>query len=126
MIEIIAIPEGSSFFELTLDGQSIKIDIYYSKSKDRFLMDIENRNLKRKSIGIVINTGLDLLSAAGRIGLQALVLLSTPKAGFEAGIENFDLGNLQLIYMDLETYDEIILLGGSSRKQWIEQSINEF
>lgn len=126
MIEKINIPVGSSFFETNLDGESIIISMYYSKISDRYIMDIENKRLNRKTTGIQMNVGVDLLNQSGRIGLQALVLASAPKPEFEASLINFE-ENLKLLYMDLITYDNMVLgNGGTSRRQWIEQTPNAF
>ncbi len=123
MIEFISIPSGSSFFETVLDGDAIRIDLYYSRSEDRYKMDVENKRLKRVAVGLAVNVGVDLLALAGRLGLQALVLVSMPQPRLEGSLSNF-ASSLQLAYMDLQTYNEIVLQGGFSRDQWIEQTPN--
>jgi len=123
MIELITIPSGSSFFETTLGGNAVRIDIYYSKSTGRYLMDVENKRLNRVSYGITLNVGVDLLGASGRLGLQSLVLVSFPSPRLEASLDNFPQ-NMQLVYMDLDTYNEFVLEGGFSRQQWIEPTPN--
>jgi len=124
MIQIINIPENSSFFETSLDGESVRIDLYYSKTADRYLMDVENRRMKRKVTGLILNTGTDMLSCAGRLGLQVLMLVSLPQPSLEGSIQNFKSG-LKLVYMDLATYSDFALHGGETRQQWIEQTPND-
>ena len=123
MIEVITVPPLSSFFETTLDGDAVRIDLSYSKSTGRYIMDVENKRLGRKSLGLPLNVGVDMLGASGRLGLQALVLVSSPTPRLEASFDNFENG-MQLVYMDIKTYNDIVLDGGFSRQQWIEETPN--
>lgn len=117
MIEIIEIPKETSFLETVLDGFLIRFDFYYVKRIDRFVMDIENKTNGEKAFGITMNTGIDLLTASGRLGLQVLALVSIPKPNLEGGLLNFAT-DTKLVYMDLNTYDNAALKGGVSRMQW--------
>jgi len=123
MIHIITIPENSSFFETSLGGETVRIDLYYSKTSDRYLMDIENKRMKRKSVGLPVNVGVDLLESSGHLGLEALMLVSMPQPLLEGSLSNYSEG-LKLVYMDLATYSELVLQGGTSRQQWVEQTPN--
>lgn len=120
MASIININRLTSNYNLVLDSEEISIRLYYSRHADRWLLDISNRRLNTSSLGIVVNTGTDLLTGSGRLGLQALVAVSFPDFGNEATIENFAV-NVQLVYMTLKEYDQFRFGGlGSVRTQWIE------
>jgi len=108
MITYINVSKRSTDYEVGLDGFSVELNIYYSKFADRWLMDVENRSNQQKVKGIVMNVGIDLLSTAGRLGLQVLILISLPKPGIEASFENFGEG-VQLAHMTLEEYDAYVL-----------------
>lgn len=118
MAEIIQLDKLTSTYTLRIGGEQIGIRIYYSKTMDRWIMDISNARLGTSSNGILINTGEDLLSQSGRIGLEVLIAVSTPEPLLEATIENFS-ENVVLIYMTLKEFNEMYYDGSALiRKRW--------
>lgn len=124
MIQIIEIPDNSSFFETSLGGETVRFDLYYSKTLDRYLMDVENKRLARKAVGLAVNTGVDLLTLAGHLGLEALMLISMPQPLLDGTLINVSSKATKLVYMDLQTYSEIVLQGGITRQKWDEITPN--
>lgn len=124
MILFFKLNKLSNYFETDVDGSRIKITYYYSQVADRWIMDVENKRLDRKIEGVVMNVGVDLLATAGFLGLQALVLISFPEPRKEASFENFS-ESVRFAYMDLETYNDILLDGEVSRVQWIIPTPNK-
>ena len=124
MMQIIRIPDGSSFFEVSLGGEVSKIDMYYSKSQDRYIMDIENKRTGDKAEGLPVNVGVDILSSAGRVGLEVLMAVSAPQPLLEASLENIENGGIILVYMDIQTYEDTVLHGGQFRQKWLVNTPN--
>lgn len=108
MITYINVSKRSTIYEIGLEGFSIELNIYYSKSSDRWLLNVINRSNQQRVSGIVMNVGIDMLAIAGRLGLQSLILISLPKTGLEADFENFGEG-VVLAYMTIEEYDAYVL-----------------
>ena len=118
MAEIIQLDKLTSTYTVRIGGEQIGIRIYYSKTLDRWIMDISNPRLGTESNGILINTGEDLLSQSGRIGLEVLVAVSTPEPLLEATIENFS-EKVLLIYMTLQEYNDSYYDGTALiRERW--------
>lgn len=116
----ITITNLSSTYNIELDGEDINLRIFYDRTVARWVMDIENVRLDRRVFGIVMNTGADLLSGAGKLGLQVLTPVSMPEPNLEADIDNFP-GNIRLIYMTFEEYDLYRYSGrGVKRVQWFD------
>lgn len=118
MAEIIKLDNTTSIYNLRIGGEKIEIRMYYSKTADRWAMDISNSRLGTESNGILINTGEDLLSQSGRIGIEVLVAVSTPEPLLEATIDNFS-EKVILIYMTLEEFNNSYYNGEAViRKKW--------
>ena len=123
MPKIIEIGDLSSTYNLQLDGEDLTMRLYYSLTADRWIMDLTNNRLETTVKGVVINTGTDLLSGAGHLGLQALVALSFPDPSHEATIENFST-NVKMIYLTLQEYNDFRFGGlGHIRTQWIQDRV---
>jgi len=118
MAEIIKLDKATSIYNLRIGGEQIALRIYYSKTKDRWAMDISNARLGTESNGILINTGEDLLSQSGRIGLEVLIAVSTPEPLLEATIENFS-EKVILAYMTLDEFNNSYYDGNAViREKW--------
>jgi len=110
-IQTIPLNSRVNFFETPIEGYQIKIFKWFDLTLSRWEMNIENLTLNQSLYGVVMNQGVDLLVAAGHLDLQAMVLVNlTPQIGLEASSTNLGT-ELILFYMDLETYDEIVLQG---------------
>ena len=119
MAKIIEVSNLTSTYNLQLDGEDLTMRLYYSRTADRWVMDLTNNRVEESVKGVVINTGTDLLSGAGRLGLQALVALSFPNQKNEASIDNFST-NVKMVYLTLEEYNDFRFGGiGHIRTQWI-------
>jgi len=103
-MKIISLFKSASSQRVQLDGKSIVFTLYYSSEFDRWLADIENEDSGEKVFSIVLNEGEDVLTASGRIGLEALVPVSVPERGFEADFENF-LNKVIMVYMTIDEYN---------------------
>ena len=122
MMVFVTVHTGATFYEVNLDGQPLKMKVYYCLDQDRYLMDLENTRMGKFAKGVVLNVGLDMLAPFGRLGLQCLVPVSFPAPRLEASSENFET-RIRLVYMDITTYDDIIYgsdLVSPSKIQWKE------
>ncbi len=111
IIQILPMSSVVQFFDTQLEAYQVRIWQSWNRSLGRWMLDIENQTLGMKSYGIVMNQGTDMLNQSGRLDLQALVLTNMSRiVGLEAEADT--LGDaLQLVYMDLDTYNEFILQG---------------
>lgn len=94
----------TSINEIVLEGQVYAIRLYYNLPSERWAMDIENNTTGEISNGIFVNTGEDILSSSGHLGLQALVPIAFPGVEKPATLDDF-LNAVVLIYMTLDEYN---------------------
>lgn len=110
MAEVIQIGKISSIYAVNIGGENITLKLYYIRNVDRWAMDISNSRNGTSSNGILINTGENLLSQCGRIGLEVIVAISTPEQLLEATIDNFS-EKVVLVYMTYEEYNDLAFDG---------------
>ena len=106
MMQFISIRKLPTFYNVTLDGNSLTMNFYYNKTLDRYFVDISNLKNGQLLTGAALNVNANVIESAGRLGLQSLVPVSLPKSGLEATHENWGDG-VRLVYMDNETWRNI-------------------
>lgn len=118
MARVITLTDLTASYQIELDGEDLSLDLYYLKNIDRWAMDLRNNRLNVGVVGQIVNTGVDLLTTAGHLGLQALVPVSIPSAPVESTLDNFN-NTVVLMYLTLEEYNEFRYAGiGDVRLQW--------